>query len=151
VRKADEALGSVTTNWPVPEHPRLDAQLDAIVREISNDFGIQVRVRMTDPARALAALASGASTETLVRVAREALVNVAKHSGTRQASLMLDMAGPHSLALTVTDAGRGLDEIHVRLGHGLVSLRRSVEALGGQFQVLAVEPHGAQVSAVVQP
>lgn len=83
------------------------------------------------------------------RIAQEALTNVLRHAGARRATV--DVAyGPHGVALTVTDDGRGGAPLPG--GSGLDSMRERALALhgvldagplpGGGFRVHAVLPYG---------
>ncbi|MBE0626168.1 MAG: PAS domain-containing protein, partial [Burkholderiales bacterium] len=72
----------------------------------------------------------------LFRVAQEALNNVARHAGTRSASVTLrQMDG--GLVLAVRDAGTGFDPEHPREpGHlGLASMRERVQLVNGTLDI----------------
>ena len=79
----------------------------------------------------------------LYRISQEAMTNVARHAGAREATLALrlDGAARPGAALTVDwaveDDGRGLDDAAAadRRGNGLAGLRERVWALGGQLQI----------------
>jgi NarL family two-component system sensor histidine kinase LiaS len=85
--------------------------------------------------------------QTLFPVAREALVNVARHSGAAAASLRLTVGGGQVL-LHVRDDGHGFDVDRPRQGLGLRSMVERVQAVGGR---LAVEsgPRGTLVTATL--
>lgn len=72
----------------------------------------------------------------LLAIAREALANVARHSGAAQTSLRL--ATPDAeVRLEITDDGRGIDpKAELADGHhGLANMRTRAEALGGTFDI----------------
>jgi signal transduction histidine kinase len=89
----------------------------------------------------------------LYRVAQEALTNVAKHAGARQA--MVSLSVQDGLArLAVRDDGKGFDVAHAtgRLGlehFGLSSMRERVEMVGGSFEVRSTAGEGTTVTAVL--
>ena len=68
------------------------------------------------------------------RVLQEALNNVARHSGAREAWVRLRFE-PEALQLEVEDHGRGLANNGARQGIGLVGMRERAELLGGSLQL----------------
>ncbi len=68
----------------------------------------------------------------IYRVLQEALNNVARHSGAKQAWVRLHFLA-ESLELEVEDHGVGLTERPARQGIGLVAMRERSELLGGQI------------------
>lgn len=89
----------------------------------------------------------------LFRIIQEALTNVRKHAGARQATVTLTSTGRQQLKIVIADDGRGFtlggqgDDKARRLG--LTSMRERVEALGGVFQVNHQPGSGAQIIAVI--
>ena len=86
----------------------------------------------------------------LYRIAQEALANVARHAGARQAVIRLAWQDPR-LILEVWDDGRGFVAPRVlgsltRQGHfGLVGMRERVELIGGQFALESAPGRGTTV------
>ncbi|MBA3687808.1 MAG: GAF domain-containing sensor histidine kinase [Chloroflexi bacterium] len=72
----------------------------------------------------------------LLAVAREALANVARHSGAAQTSLRLTTPDGQ-VRLEIVDDGRGINpEMELAQGHhGLANMRTRAEALGGTFDI----------------
>jgi signal transduction histidine kinase len=76
----------------------------------------------------------------LALVVREALANVAKHSGATHTTLRIEIAA-ETLRLTVQDNGRGFDLLKVAqetpstTGNGLRNQRARVEELGGRLEL----------------
>jgi signal transduction histidine kinase len=91
----------------------------------------------------------------LYRVAQEALANVAKHAGARQAMVSLSVQDGVA-RLAVRDDGAGFDVSGVARKHdrehfGLASMRERVEMAGGSFQVRSRPGQGTTVTAVLSP
>jgi signal transduction histidine kinase len=79
--------------------------------------------------------------EELVRVAREAAVNAARHSGSSTISVTLSQG-----RLTVGDQGRGFDPAYRRAGgFGLTSMRERAEAIGAALTITSVLGNGTCV------
>jgi signal transduction histidine kinase len=85
----------------------------------------------------------------LFRVAQEALRNATKHSDARH--LCVDLAGTDgSLALTITDDGKGFDVDRASSdGLGLTSMRERLESVGGVLEIQAMPGSGTRVKATV--
>jgi signal transduction histidine kinase len=66
------------------------------------------------------------------RVLQEALNNIARHSGAKQAWVRLRFA-PNGLELQVEDRGSGFLAAQPRQGIGLVAMRERAELLGGNI------------------
>jgi len=66
----------------------------------------------------------------LYLVFKEAVNNVARHSGAEHAAIRLELAHG-ALALTVEDDGRGFETEKTYTGEGLISIARRMKSLGG--------------------
>jgi Signal transduction histidine kinase len=77
---------------------------------------------------------------------REALDNVARHSGARVVSIALTV-GRSGLRLTVSDAGRGF--LPGTTGRGLVAMAAYFAEIGGRLTVNPVPGAGTTVSGFV--
>lgn len=71
----------------------------------------------------------------IYRILQEALNNLARHSGTRQAWVRLRFLA-EALQLEVEDHGAGFVEKSARSGIGLVAMRERAELLGGRIEFL---------------
>lgn len=87
----------------------------------------------------------------LLRIGLEALTNSLKHSGARHITLLVRFR-PDSIALVVSDDGRGLDQWpdEMRGSHfGLQGIRERVDKLGGIFNIDAAPGAGTRLSVTV--
>ena len=75
---------------------------------------------------------NGNSAVHIYRVLQEALNNVARHSGAKQAWVRLQFS-PDRLELQVEDHGSGFPAVRTRQGIGLVAMRERAELLGGSI------------------
>lgn len=82
------------------------------------------------------------------RILQEALNNVARHSGSKRASVRLRFL-PRTLELEVQDHGAGFPERPNRRGIGLVAMRERSELMGGQITFTRPPAGGTLVHLVV--
>ncbi len=88
-----------------------------------------------------------ATEHALLRVAQEALANVARHSQATAVTIDLTYA-PEGVTLAITDDGHGFDSTTAATGVGLASMRERIEGLGGCMHVTS-RP-GAGTTILVQ-
>jgi signal transduction histidine kinase len=84
----------------------------------------------------------------IYRVLQEALNNVVRHSGAKQAWVRLRFASEH-LQLEVEDHGAGFPAVRPRQGIGLVAMRERAELLGGRIAFDRPSQGGTLVSLTV--
>ena len=80
----------------------------------------------------------------LLRVLREALTNVRRHSRARSVEVRLQTEG-ETLVAEVTDDGRGFDPEAAQGGVGLVGMSERVEGLGGEIEVKSPPGGGTKI------
>jgi signal transduction histidine kinase len=106
-----------------------------------HDDRLQVAFDAPDDLPALPAAVEVAA----LRIALEALTNVARHSQASRARIRVAMDGPW-LVLSVIDDGIGVTQ-GVSAGVGLTSMRQRADELGGSLRVDPVEGGGTSVIA----
>lgn len=86
----------------------------------------------------------------LYRVAQEALQNVAKHSGAKQAEARLRQT-EDAVVLTVADRGRGFDAAAPapHAGLGLVSMKERARLVHGQLKIASAPGEGATLEVSI--
>ncbi|WP_237047607.1 sensor histidine kinase [Lentzea guizhouensis] len=140
-----EARRSVAALRPEPlRTARLGEALVGVAGRWSALHDIPVRATTTGDARPIAPEAEVA----LLRVAQEALANVAKHAAASRVGVTLSYL-ENEVALDVRDDGRGFDRDVPCDGFGLVAMRQRVEDLAGTLQVESEPGAGTGVSARV--
>lgn len=86
--------------------------------------------------------------DVLVRVAQEALSNVARHAGAGRVAVTLTQH-PDEVRVDIRDDGRGFDPEEVRRGHGLTSMTERMRAVGGSLDIETGPGAGCIISAAV--
>lgn len=86
--------------------------------------------------------------QNLYRIAQEALENIARHAGARQASLSLQSASGQ-LTLTIRDDGRGIPADSPPEGFGLQGMRERAAEIGAHFSFASLPDHGTEIKVIV--
>lgn len=81
------------------------------------------------------------------RVLQEALTNVARHAGATALAVRI-ACDAHDLVFCVQDDGCGFED-RAGNGHGLLSMRRRIEALGGSLTVRSSQGKGTSIEGCV--
>lgn len=92
-----------------------------------------------------------AHTRVLFRILHEALINVAKHAGPCSASVRLNPSANGGIKVEISDDGCGFDssEIADRKYVGLILMRESAFALGGQIEITSEKGIGTKVVLLI--
>jgi two-component system, NarL family, sensor histidine kinase DegS len=127
----------------------LSGTLKDYADQFEERYQIPVRLRADEAADRL----SPFSALQLFRMIQEALTNIRKHSGAREATVSLRAEGPDHLKVVIADDGQGFSPGSRNGGTGrplgLTSMRERAVALGGTFQVVSEPGSGTQVIAAV--
>jgi len=142
-----EARRSVNELRPEPlETGRLADAITDVAARWSARHSIPAQVTVTGEAHTMRPEAEVA----LLRIAQEALTNVAKHAPTATRVGLTLSYMDQQVALDVRDDGRGFDPTaHVERdgGFGLVAMRQRIEALSGTLQIESEVGGGTGISA----
>lgn len=131
----------ITLDSPTPQVASLSTALGALADRLSADHGLQIDFvqPLVEPQL------SSAARSTLLRVIREALTNVWKHSQSQRVELTLRERDGQLLA-TVRDWGVGFDPLQVEQGHfGLQGIRQRAALLGGTASITSSPGQGTTV------
>ena len=123
----------------------LGPALDALTRELLAGANVEVRLDLSG-AREVAARLSPEAGHELVQIAREAVSNVARHSGATHAAVALGVEGD-TATLLIEDDGKGFDPRR-RLGSGhfgLANLRDRAAAIAGTLGVDSEPGKGTRI------
>jgi signal transduction histidine kinase len=121
----------------------LDSALDVYLPGFEKQTGIEIAYQKTGTGQELDREVS----IHLYRVLQEALTNVARHSGSKRATVRLEF-GANLVKLEIQDEGTGFRNNGPN-GLGLVSMRERAELMNGRIEYLAVAGGGALVRLTV--
>lgn len=89
----------------------------------------------------------------LFQSVRELLMNVVKHAGTTEATVIVGLAPDNLLKVTVTDRGKGFDSAREQatadMRFGLFSIREQMEAVSGKFEITSRPDHGTTATLIL--
>jgi PAS domain S-box-containing protein len=122
----------------------LEAALQSHIDEYMSRY--EIKVVLERPPQLLPRL--GPSIEmTFLRVAQEALMNIARHANASQVTLSIRQEGD-SICMTIQDNGSGIaswQQANRPGSHGLIIMRERAEAVGGSLEVASVPGKGTRV------
>ena len=132
------------------EHETLTVKLSTLVQRIEQEWDLRVDLHTDIPD-----MLSESLCRDVYHIIREALVNAARHGVASSAIVTLTASGPSSIALSITDNGRGFsftgryssDDL-ARLDLGPKTLRERVRAMNGSLTVES-GPSGAVLHVVL--
>jgi len=136
---------SQTLHPSILEELGLVSTIDWYLSTVEKQLGIRVTLdtqgtpRQVDSTKAI----------HVYRVLQEALSNVARHSGTDQASVRLRF-DTDRLVIDIEDHGRGIDAGTARRGLGLVAMRERAAIVGGTLDFLR-PPQGGTLVRLSMP
>jgi two-component system sensor histidine kinase DegS len=107
----------------------LESTIDWYIPNVEKQTGIDISYVKTGAPFAV----DGNSAIHIYRVLQEALNNVARHSGAREAQVRLNFL-PEALELEIEDHGKGSETPAPRSGIGLVGMRERAELLKGTIE-----------------
>jgi signal transduction histidine kinase len=124
VRSLSQALHPVML-----DEAGLESTVEWYLRTVEKQTGVDISYEKSGAPFAV----DGSAGVQVYRVLQEALNNVARHSGARQAWVRLCFEA-EALQLEVEDHGKGLSNNGARLGIGLVGMRERAELLDASLQ-----------------
>lgn len=153
--RGDTMIREVIHHLSRPLAGDLSDRLSLTAEQLQEEFNVEIRLEL--PAAVVESTRDlrVPAVDALVKAAREAVVNAAKHAGQCSISIRLAISRRGRLVLTVVDDGIGIDSEQARRraarreGHGLPAVRRSLRESGGRLRVGANPTGGTKVLATV--
>ena len=140
VRSLSQALHPVML-----DEAGLESTLDWYIPNVERQTGIAISYQKEGNPFAVDAAAA----VQIYRVLQEALNNVARHSGAKQAWVRLRYL-PSELELEIEDHGAGFDRQPAKQGIGLVAMRERAELMGGRV-IFSIPSTGGTLLRLTAP
>ncbi len=139
VRSLSQALHPVML-----DETGLESTLDWYLPVVERQAGIHISYEKSGTAYPV----DGNAAIHVYRVVQEALNNVTRHSGAREAWVRLGYS-PQTLKLEVEDHGSGFVDQASKQGIGLVAMRERAELLGGALEFVRPVPSGTLIRLTI--
>jgi PAS domain S-box-containing protein len=122
----------------------LEAALEAYINEYSSRYEIKV---FFDHSKQPIPRLGHINEITLLRIAQEAMTNVARHAQADQVNLCLQREG-NVITMTIEDNGVGIPSLQESTrpnSHGLTFMRERIETVGGNFKIFSTPGTGTKI------
>lgn len=126
-----------------------NAALQETIEEYSAKLGFTI-----DSSNQLAGITlSGNEEMHVIRIIREALINIEKHAEATATTLRITVAPQqHQVIVLISDNGKGFDPASIPVNHyGMSIIRDRAQSLGGDIQIDSRIPGGTDIRLTFQP
>jgi signal transduction histidine kinase len=130
---------------PVSLHHSLANALERLIRQMSEQFGLDIRLNVNADPQIHDTLKV-----FIVRTAQELLFNIVKHAGVKTAQVALS-ASKNDLVVSVSDQGIGFnsDLLNSSTGLGLLSIRERAGHIGAQLDIESTPGQGSRFTLTI--
>jgi signal transduction histidine kinase len=136
--------------WSInPKHDSVEAlqrRLGVFAHEICSAKGIALQLEVSETMAGMKLHPE--IRRNLLLIAKEALHNAAKYSGSPTASVKFDFHAKNFI-VAIADQGKGFDVANAKNGHGLANMHTRAEKLGGACEITSEPGKGTRVTAIV--
>jgi signal transduction histidine kinase len=142
-RALDESRNAISALTRLGDEP-ISAALPRAVEDVADRVGTAIELDVDADVQV-----EPAAGEALIRIAREAVSNAARHGAAR--TVRVELHQGDRVVLRISDDGHGFDPEKATSngGFGLVSMRERAQALGGELSVRSREGFGSEIEVVV--
>jgi signal transduction histidine kinase len=143
-RALEESRHAITALSQPVDKPLAEA-LAAIARDAGGREGCSVELELAPDVAV-----SPATYEALLRVAREAIINAARHASAE--TIRVELNAEDSVRLCVTDDGKGFDvaaTLQAGAYHGLAGMAQRVRAIEGELSIDSGPGKGTRLTVLV--
>lgn len=147
--RADTTIRKVIHQLSSSTSPEFDQRLAAAVARVEQEFSVAIHLQLAAAAVSAANQLRRPAADALIKVAREGVVNAAKHAGPCRIRVQLTVTDRRRLLLSVIDDGVGGARDRAEAGHGLAAIRRTLDEHGGCLRVGQSNTGGTKVTASI--
>jgi signal transduction histidine kinase len=136
--------------WSInPRHDSVEAlqrRLRAFAHDVCSAKNIELHFEISKPL--LGMKLHPEIRRNLLLIAKEALHNVAKYSGSPSVEVRFEANGAE-MKVRINDRGRGFEADKAKSGNGLVNMRSRAEKVGGRCEIVSEIGKGTSIAAIV--
>jgi signal transduction histidine kinase len=147
--RGDTAIRTVIHKLSSPPAADIATRLASVVAGVEEAFSLPIHVDTDDGVAEIGRNLRRPASDALMKAAREALVNAAKHAGPCRVSVKLELEQGGHLRLTIADDGIGAAIPQSGYHHGLVSIRQVIQEQGGWTTVRNGDNGGTVVTVML--
>jgi signal transduction histidine kinase len=147
--RGDTAIRTVINKLSSPPATDIGARLASVVSGVEVEFALPIHLHVDETVTSAARGLRRPVGDVVIRAAREALVNAAKHAGRCRVTVRLELDLAGGLRLTIADDGLGALTPRPGGGHGLTAVGQLVLDQGGRMQVEHGDAGGTTVTVTV--
>jgi signal transduction histidine kinase len=129
--RGDTAIRTVIHKLSSPPAADIATRLASVVSGVEDEFSLPIHLHADAGVVEVGRNLGRAASDALMKAAREALVNAAKHAGPCRVTVKLELQRDRHLLLTITDDGLGAVVPQAGHHHGLASIRQLIYDQGG--------------------
>ena len=146
VIRGDATIRRAINELSSPPAADLASRLASMIATVESEFVMHADLDLSPTAVDAARRLGEDTVNAIVKVARESLVNAAKHARGCEVTVSLGVAGRNRVRIAIVDDGPGIKSNGAGR-HGLASMRATVDERGGMLKVSAPPGGGTRVEA----
>jgi signal transduction histidine kinase len=147
--RGDSSIRAVIHDLSQTRRSGFVERLTADVEALEQEYSLPVHLQVEDKALPLTAILRSSTIDALLLVAREIVVNAARHAGPCRVGVLVSAGRARHLTIAIADDGIGPLDGALRPGYGLMSLRRAMRDVGGSLRIYRGKQGGVKVCATV--
>jgi signal transduction histidine kinase len=142
-RAIDDARAAIAALARPPDEP-LDLALEEAVETVADRLGQKVVLEIQPDVRV-----DPATREELIRIAREAVSNAARHGGAR--TIRLELSNGQQIRLRIADDGVGFEPSRIDRSKqfGIFSMSERARALDAEFRLTSAPGRGTEIEVIL--
>jgi signal transduction histidine kinase len=150
--KGDAEIRNVIHELSRPVQGDLAHRLAALIDELRSELNVNITLEVTPKAAETTSEVRGPVADAIIKTAREAVVNAAKHAAPNTVSVQLLLGRRSRLRLVIADDGLGIanGKRSDGKGHGLAAVRRVMREQGGLVRIGRGPDGGTKVTASIE-
>jgi signal transduction histidine kinase len=147
--RGDTAIRTVIHKLSSQPAADIATRLASVVSGVEDEFSLPIHLHVNSGVAEMGRNLGRSASDALMKAAREALVNAAKHAGPCRVTVALEVERESHLLLTIADDGCGAGVPRAGHHHGLASIRQLIQDQDGWTTVRRGDHAGTVVTVCV--